>query len=130
MAYKKNTQTRNTQIAALGAIFNGGKLQIRTGSQPASPNDAATGTLLVEINLPNPAFGAASGGSISKSGTWSNIAVASGTAGWARFISSDTTKTMDCTVAESGGDLTIDDDAITSGAVVTVTACTLTAGNA
>ena len=129
MAYRKNTDTRNAQIKALGDLFNGGRLQIRTGSQPSSPNNAATGTLLVEINLPNPAFGNPSNGSVTKAGTWSAVAVAGGTAGWARFISADNQKTMDCSVAETGGDLTIDDENIVSGAVVTVTACTLTAGN-
>ncbi len=126
MALRKNTTLRNAQADALGAFFNGGTVKIYTGAQPASANDAASGTLLCTITIPSPAFGAAAAGVISKSGTWSASAGASGTAGYARIASSDTNKVMDVSVAESAADMIITDDAILSGGVVTVTAFTLT----
>jgi hypothetical protein len=126
MAYRKNTGLRNAQADALGALFDGGTLNIYTGTQPASANDAATGTLLCTIDLPTPAFGAAASGVISKAGTWQATALDDGTAGWGRFVSSDTNKRIDVSVAESAADVIIDDDAIVDLGVVTVTACTIT----
>lgn len=128
MSLRKNVALVNAESDAFGAFFNGGTLKIYTGSQPADPNAVASGTLLCTITLPNPAFGAASAGSISKSGTWSAVAGDTGTAGYVRMASSDTLKTLDITVTESGagGDAIIDDDAIVNGNTVTVTSCTVT----
>lgn len=128
MALRKNVALVNAESDAFGVFFNGGTLKIYTGSQPVDPNSAASGTLLCTITIPTPAFGAASAGSISKAGTWSAVASDTGTAGYARMASSDTLKTLDITVTESGagGDAIIDDDAIVNGNTVTVTSCTVT----
>jgi hypothetical protein len=126
MSLRKNTALRNAQGDALGALFNSGTLKIYTGAQPASANDAASGTLLATINIPSTAFGAASSGMISKSGTWSAVAVADGTAGWARMESAAGAKKMDFSVAESAADLIIDNDAVLTGGVVTVTGLDIT----
>lgn len=127
MPLQKNTATRNEQAEFFGALFDGGTVEIYTGSQPADPNSAASGTLLCTITIPATAFGAASGGIISKSGSWSDTAVATGTAGWARFISSDTLKTMDAAVTDipGGNDLLINNIDITSGNTVTIVSLTL-----
>jgi hypothetical protein len=127
---KKNTALRNKQLNDSLAVFNGGTLEIRTGAQPASANNAATGTLLATINIPNPAFSAASGGVTSKNGTWSAVASATGVAGWARMKSSDGTYVRDFSVGESGADLIIDDDNVTSGTTVTVVTLNITADGA
>jgi hypothetical protein len=126
MARRKNTALVNGQADALAAFFNSGTLKIYSGAQPASANDAASGTLLATINIPATAFGAAAAGVISKAGTWSAVAGATGTAGWARMESATGGRKMDFSVAESSGDLTIDDDAIVTGGVTTVTGLTLT----
>lgn len=125
---RKNTALRNIQADALGAVFDGGTLEIYTGTQPADPNSAATGTLLCTITIPNPAFGAAASGVISKSGTWQDTAVATGTAGWARFISAATTETFDVVVTENptANDLLINSADITLGNTVTVISLTIT----
>lgn len=130
MANKKNTALRNSIMNHIGGLFNNGTLEIRTGSQPASANDPATGTLLCTIDIPNPAFNAASGGAITKAGTWSGIASATGVAGWARMKNSAGTLVRDFSVAETSADLIISDENITSGAAVTVTALTLTCDGA
>lgn len=126
MAYRKNTNYRNSIANHKASLFSNGTVQIRTGAQPASANDAASGTLLCTISLPASPFTAASGGVISKNGEWSGVASASGTAGYARFISSSGLIVMDMSVAESAADLMIDDDAITAGAAVNITGCTIT----
>ncbi len=123
---RKNTDLRNVQADALGAVFNAGTLEIYTGTQPADPNSAPTGTLLVTITIPNPAFGAAAAGVISKSGTWADTAVDTGVAGWARFIG--TTETFDVVVTEDPGDndLLINSVDVTLGNTVTVVSLTIT----
>jgi hypothetical protein len=126
MAYRKNTALRNALANSFASQFGGGSLRIYTGSQPANGNDAPTGTLLVTITLPASPFTTASSGVVSKAGTWSAVATATGTAGWARMISSSGLVNADFSVAESAADIIIDDDAITSGAAVSVTAFSMT----
>lgn len=77
----------------------------------------------------------ATDGAISKEATvWQCTAIASGTAGWFRYVAggstvdgvADTDVRFDGTVATSGGDMTISSTAITSGAVYTISAGTIT----
>ncbi len=127
MSLRKNVALRTAQADAFAGLWDGGTIQIRTGGQPADPASAASGTLLATISLPTPAFGAAAAGVVSKTGTWTGTAVATNTAGWARFISADSLKTFDVSISEgSPTDLEIDDDAIVTGNVVTVTTFTFT----
>lgn len=124
MSFRKNTALQNAQAEALGDLFNSGKIQIRSGSQPADPNSVASGTLLIEINLPADAFSVSSG-ILSKLGTWSGVATDAGVAGHARFISADTLKTFDCSVGESATDLIIENEDINENGIVTVVSFTL-----
>lgn len=127
MALRKNTGTVNEQIDLLGSLFDGGTLEIYTGSQPSDPDDSPSGSLLATISIPNPAFGSPSDGVITKSGSWSATATDTGVAGWARFISSDTNKTMDVVVTDTpgGNDLLINTLSITVGNTVTVVSLTI-----
>jgi hypothetical protein len=126
MSLRLNDAFRNDLADRLAVIFASGSIEVRTGAQPADPDDAASGTLLATISLPATPFGAAASGAVAKSGTWSGVAVADGTAGWARFKNAAGTRTFDCSVAESAADLIIDDDAIVTGGQVTVTSFTYT----
>lgn len=128
MPLQKNTALRNIQAAALGAVFDGGTLEIYTGSQPGSPNSAPSGSLLCTITIPNPAFGSPASGVITKAGSWSAVATDSGTAGWARFISAATTESMDAvvTMVPGGNDLLINNINIVIGNTVTVVSLTIT----
>jgi hypothetical protein len=121
MALRKNTNMANAQAEASMNLFDSGTLEIRTGTQPASANDAASGTLLCTITLPADAFGTATGGVVGKNGTWSGTAVADGTAGYARFISSANDRRMDVSVGEAATDMIIDNASILTNGVVTVT---------
>lgn len=128
MALRKNNDTVNEQAEFFGGLFDGGTLEIYTGTQPADPNDAPSGSLLVTINIPTPAFGAAVGGTIAKSGTWQEVATGTGAAGWARMISADTNKSVDIAVSESGGggQAIISDADVVSGNTITVTSFSFT----
>lgn len=77
-------------------------------------------------------FDVASSGSIGKDTlqAWTGVAVASGTAGWGRFVGSvadsglaDSTATeirLDASIATSGGDISMSNTTVTSGATQTV----------
>lgn len=154
MALRISTGLRNSMLdggsgEGFRAGMNTGFLYIFSGSQPASADSAASGTLLAVIysnyptNTVGLSFDAAASGAVAKASaqTWSGAAVASGTAGWFRFQELDTdetgtradalaasssTKRFDGSVATSGGDLNISSTSITSGAVQTVSSLTVT----
>lgn len=128
MPLRKNTAIRNAQVNLLGDMFDAGTLEIYTGTQPADPNSAASGSLLATIVIPSPAFGAPSVGVVTKSGTWSVVATGTGTAGYARFISADTLQTMDVVVTNipGGNDLLINTLDIVIGNTVSVISLSLT----
>lgn len=128
MAEKINTAARNRQADSVGDDFNSGTLEIYTGSQPASADDAASGTLLVTINLPADAMAASASGVAAKSGTWSGVAVADGDAGWFRIINSGATRNYDGAVTGTGGggEIELDDISIVTGQTVLISAFTIT----
>lgn len=109
-------------------------LRIRTGSVPATPATADSGTVLAELTLPSDWMAAASGGTKALSGTWQDASAnATGTAGHFRiYDSSGTTCHMQGTVTATGGggDMTVDNTSFASGQSFTVTSFTLTAPNA
>lgn len=109
-----------------------GYYEIRTGSQPAGADFAATGTLLVTITLQDPAYGSASdanpGGRASIQGTPSASASAAGTAGWFRGYDSTSTPIIDgsCGASGSGADMELDNVSIANGQTVTITTSSIT----
>lgn len=133
MATRLATATRNAAADAVVDLLDGGSgagtIKIYTGSQPASANDAATGTLLVTITLSDPAFGAASSGAATLSGTpLSGTGVASGTAGWARLADSAAATVIDGSVTATGGggQIELATTTVSSGATVQITSGTVT----
>lgn len=119
----------NQLTTSLGAT---GTLLIYTGAVPANCAAAATGTLLATETLSNPAFPAASAGTMTMSGLPLTVnAAATGTAGYFRLLTGGTTCLMQGTVAEvSGGDLNFDNTAFVSGQAVNITGFTLTSPGA
>lgn len=131
MALRKNLDTVNEQANLLGSLFDAGTLELYTGAQPADPNSGPSGSLLATIPIPNPAFGAAVAGAITKAGTWSVTASATGIAGWARMISADTNKSLDLTVSGTpgGNNLLISDENVVNGNLVSVDSLVITVPN-
>jgi hypothetical protein len=122
---------RNAAADAITALVNagaaGGKLQIRSGTQPAGPDAAATGTLLAELALADPAFTAAAGGVATLAGTpRSATAVADGTASWFRILDSDGVARIDGSVGISSADLIVNTTAVSTGLDVEITDGTIT----
>lgn len=109
MPLRLSDAARNAKVNAavdlldVGTGTAGGTIKIYTGSQPATPATAASGTLLATVVLSATAFGAASGGSASLTDPASVNAVATGTAGWARFADRDGAVVFDGDVTATGG---------------------------
>ena len=109
------------------SIQGNSELRIYTGSQPASANDAATGTLLVAISLPATAFNSADPAGtpiqLTKTGTWSGSAIATGVAGYFRLIHVGNDARLDGSVTASGGggELELDSTSIADASTVSIT---------
>ena len=137
MTIRFSTGLRNNLVGALGfaATFEKGIIEIRTGTQPTTADAAPTGTLLGTMTLASGAFtpgsptngltfAAPAGGAVSKTGTWSFVGVAAGTAGWFRLKGnaadadalSTTLPRMDGSIATSGADLNLSNITIAIGA--------------
>lgn len=122
----------------LNAIFANGYLRLYSGSPPTDAEDAATGTLISTVQLPATPFADASGGDAAKAGVWQDpSAAATETATYFRLVAtsdtggaSTTEPRIQGTAGESGDDLTLNDETITAGQVVTITAFTLQGFNA
>lgn len=141
MTVKISTASRNAEADAIAALVDGGAgagvLRIYTGAQPSGPDTAASGTLLAEITLNDPAFAGASSGAIVLDVTPAisdSSANNSGTAGWCRFLSSTEAAgtglgVIDASVGSSGSgaDLILSSTSVTSGGTVSITSFTFTA---
>lgn len=109
------------------------KLQIRTGAQPANCAAASTGTLLAEITCPADFMNNAGSGQKTLLGTWQTTGVAAGTAAHYRILDNAGTTCHEqgsVTATGGGGDMTLDNTSIAVDQTVTITAKTVTAGNA
>lgn len=142
MTEKLSTGFRNAQLNSQGfaQIFAAGVIAVYTGAQPATADDAATGTLLGYITKDGAAFvpgsptnglnwGAAAGGVIGKnSDNWRLTGAATGTAGWFRLmgnaadngLASTTLPRIDGAVATSGGEINLTSLSIGIGSVTTI----------
>lgn len=132
MTIRFSTACRTAGLDAMCDLADAGAgaatIEIRTGSQPATANTAASGSLLATITCADPAFEAASSGAIDLDANPDLSAVASGTgtAGWARMLDSNGNAIFDGSVGTSGTDYIINSTSITSGQTVTLTLGTIT----
>lgn len=128
------TTARNAAADAVVDLLDVGttnpsaRLLIYSGSQPATPQTAATGTLLATVALSNPAAGAASAGAATITDPASVTGAAAGTAGWARFTDRNNTAVMDCDVTATGGGgaIELSTTTISVGVAVDIAAITYT----
>lgn len=141
MTVRLSTALRTNLAGSTGfaATFANGIIEIRTGSQPATADAAATGTLLGTVTLNSGAFtpgtatngltfAAAAAGAVSKSGVWGFNGVAAGVAGWFRLKAnalddnsiSTTLPRLDGSIATSGADMNLSNITIAIAAPNTV----------
>lgn len=135
MAVQLSIAVRNARVDSIESTIGASAiLRIRTGSPPANCATADSGTVLAEMTLPVSWMAAASSGTAALSGTWQDASANNtGTAGHFRiYDSTGATCGIQGTVTATGGggDLTLDNTSITSGQQVTITAFSITDGNA
>ncbi len=134
MAIQYGVALRTAQMAAIeAAVGTTPKLQLRTGAQPANCGTADSGTLLCEITLPSDWLATASAGAVTiANGPWAGTAVAAGTAlHWRLKDSAGSVCHAQGTIASpTGGDMNLDNAVLAVSQAVSVSAFTLTAGNA
>lgn len=133
---KISTGLRNHLLVtgSLKSALDGGFIKIYSGAEPASADDAATGTLLCTVSVNSTGTGinfetAAASGVLTKETTevWSGVNAASGTAGYFRHVasgddgtSSTTQKRIQGSIAVAGADLNLSAVGLTSGATQTI----------
>lgn len=135
MAIQLSTTVRNARLDAIEtAVGVSAVMKIRTGAQPADCGTADSGSVLATLNLPSDWMAAAGSGQKAKTGTWQDASAdAAGTAAHFRIYASDGTTCHlqgSVTITGGGGDLTLDNNVLAVGQVVTITSFTLTDGNA
>lgn len=137
MAVQLSIAVRNARLDAIEVTTGAtAVLRIRTGAQPATCATADSGTVLAEMTLPANWMADAAAGAKALSGTWEDLAGnAAGTAGhWRIYESTGTTCHLQgsCSLplADPIGDMVLTNTNIAVGQAVTVTAFTLTDGNA
>lgn len=132
MAIKTSTGLREALMVtgSFASLMNGGKIKIFSGDPPASADAAETGTLLCTITNNATSTGltfaaSAPGGVLSKDATevWLGNNVASGTAGYYRFVQAGDTGALSTTqyryqgtVANVGADMNISNPSLVIGA--------------
>ena len=133
MAIQLSTAVRNARIDAIETtIGTSAVLKIRTGAAPADVATADSGTVLATLSLPSDWLAAASSGSKAKSGTWQDTSAdATGIAAHFRIYASDgTTAHLQGTVGTSGTDMIVDNTSFAATQSFTISAFSLTDGNA
>jgi len=140
MALRLSTGLRQGLLgtASFDATFTACFINIYTGTQPATADTAASGTLLATIysNNPTDTLGLnfdvpAVAGTISKAAgeTWAGTALATGTAGWYRLytatgdapsVLSTTASRIDGNISTSGANMNMSSTTITTGTVQTI----------
>jgi len=135
MTIQLSDAVRNARLDALEtAIGATAVLKMRTGAPPSDVATADSGTVLATLTLPSDWMAAASGGDKAKAGTWEDAdADAAGDAAHFRIYASDgTTQHLQGTVTATsgGGDMEVDNVTFAVDQQFTVTAFTLTDGNA
>lgn len=148
MAWRVSTKLLNEMFNAVRSQLANGTIEIYSGSQPASANDAATGTLLGRVTLNAAAwaegsatngleFDAAAARQMTKATgeVWQFTGLSDGTAGWFRFRgnaadagAADPTfllPRIDGRIATTGAELNLSNLNIVTGATTTIDSFTL-----
>ena len=135
MALQLSVAVRNARLDAIETATGASAvLKIKSGAAPATCATADSGTVLASLTLPSDWMAAASAGSKAKSGTWEDASADNtGTAAHFRLYASDGTTCHaqgTVTATGGGGDMTVDNVSFAAAQAFSITAFTLTDGNA
>lgn len=105
-----------------------GKIRIYSGTPPATADTALSGnTLLAELAMSDPAFGAASNGVATASAISNDTAAdATGTATFFRVLDSNNVVIFQGTVDTASADLVVNTTSFVAGAIVSISSFTYT----
>lgn len=126
MGARISTAMKNQLAQTAAGNFSSATLKIYTGSQPATPNDTATGTLLMTFTGLVYQYAVVDGVvslDTGMSGTPLVNAVADGTAGWGRLEQPTSGFIMDGTVGTTGANFIINTTSIVTGNLVSLLSC-------
>lgn len=130
MAINLSTDLVSAIAAATGVLFDGGTLKIFTGSPPG-PDAAETGTLIVTLNVPTPAFAEGNIGEVVNPADWIGIVEAADIPGYFRLASANGVHIREGTAgdasAPAGEDMLI--SGLTAGATTLGAALRVEAGS-
>jgi hypothetical protein len=127
MALRLATASRNLAVDAVGDALNSGTIEIYVGSQPTNVSDAPSTSKLGTLTFSATAFGSPSNGVVTAAAITSDTnADASGTAGYARLMTSGAAVHSDATCGQGSGDFNFDNAVIVSGGTIAVSSLTLT----
>jgi hypothetical protein len=134
MAVQLSTTVRNARLDVIETTIGASPiLRLRSGTPPTNCASADTGTVIATMTLPADWLSAASAGSKAKAGTWQDASAdASGTIGHFRIYDSGGVTCHwqgTCTATGGGGDMTLDNNVVTSGQTITVVTFTATDAN-
>lgn len=124
---KTAAASRNAGLDAAFDVLNSGFLRIYDGTQPTDA-DTALGAqvMLAELALGATAFAAAAAGSKAANAIADDPAAnATGTATWGTLATSGSVRRLDYSVGTATSDLILNSVAISAGAIVSVTAFTI-----
>lgn len=137
MSVQLSVGVRNARLDAIESTIGTApllRIYDLTAGAPANTAAAITATLLAEMTLPSNWMADAASGAKALAGTWQDTSANNtGTADfWRIYDSGGSTCHMQgtATATGGGGDLELDNASIASGQQVTITAFTLTDGNA
>lgn len=115
MAFRYSTRLFNRFLTEIKTELANGKIMFYTGSQPADPNDAPTGTLIGEVTLSGATwtagsasagieFGTAASATLDKASAeeWKFTCSTAGTIAWGRFIANTTAGSGSLSAADTG----------------------------
>ncbi len=135
MALQYSVELRNAIAAQLEAIAGiDAIIKMRTGAQPADCAAVDAGTVLATLNLPTDWMAVPANGVVAKLGTWEDASAdAGGNAGHFRLYKADGVTCVlqgEVTATGGGGVMTVDNIVFAALQQFTVTAFSVTVGNA
>lgn len=132
MTVQYSVAVRNAMLDSIEVTTGiSAKLMMYTGVQPANCAAVASGTLLLTMPLPADWMNAAGSGTKTLLGSWTVACSVGGTAAHYRITDSvGTTCHEQGSVGTAGTDIILDNNVMAAAQNVTITAKTITAGNA
>lgn len=104
-------------VALASDIGASATIEIRSGTKPATPETAASGTLLATVAISG-SFTSATNGTLTAADPASVTVAATGTAGHFRLKKSGGTAVLDGTVGTSGADMNLSSTSLIAGGTV------------